>query len=92
MTMSQSQNPYGTTGFASWHDVGVLPDGIYDAFVVWAETVAEDALSIELTVTAGTHKGEMVSVRMRDSQRHPLDLVGLPCRLIVEGGQPRLEL
>jgi hypothetical protein len=70
----------------------VLPDGTYDAFVVWAERVAEDALSMELTVTAGTHKGEMVSVRMRDSQRDPLDLVGLPCRLIVEGGQPRLEL
>lgn len=80
----------------------VLPDGVYDAFVVWAETVAENEITLELAVTAGAHKGEMVSVRMRHPQppapgafgpgaTEPFDLVGLPCRLVVEDGRPRLE-
>jgi hypothetical protein len=81
----------------------MLPDGIYDAFVVWAETVGEDEISLELAITTGVHKGEMVSVRMRHPRPpargafgrgavDPFDLVGLPCRLVVEDGSPRLEL
>jgi hypothetical protein len=72
----------------------MLPDGIYDVFVVWAETAGENAISMELTVIAGAHKGEVVSVRMRHSGRvasDPFDLVGLPCRLSVEDGKPRVE-
>lgn len=80
----------------------MLPDGIYDTFVVWAETVDDDEMSLELAVTAGAHKGEMVSIRMRHPRApakgafgtgatDPFDLVGLPSRLVVEDGRPRLE-
>jgi hypothetical protein len=71
--------------------VRMLPDGIYDSFVVWAEMVTEDAMSMELTVTAGAHKGEVVSVRASHPTADPFALVGLPCRLIVEAGNPRVE-
>lgn len=80
----------------------MLPDGIYDAFVVWAESVADDELSLELAVTVGAHKGEVVSIRMRHPRApargafgrgasDPFAVVGLPCRLVVEDGQPRVE-
>ncbi len=67
----------------------VLPDGSYDAFVVWAEE-AEEGLSIDLTITTGAHKGEVVTIR-GTMTADPVHLTGMPCTLVVEDGQPRLE-
>lgn len=94
--------------------VGMLPDGRYEAFVVWAEEAADDpagaagapeaptpaprepprrgpALTVELTITTGSHKGEVVSVSAVGLDADPLSLTGMPCTLVVEGGEPRLE-
>jgi len=68
-----------------------LADGTYDAFVVWAESRDDDHLALELTITTGTHKGAMVHVRAARTRRDPLDLVGLPCTLLVENSAPRVE-
>jgi hypothetical protein len=77
-----------------------LPDGTYDAFVVWIDERDDGMLSIDLTVIAGAHKGDVVCViASPDATRvslhaasaaDALDLVGLPCTLHVEGGLPRL--
>jgi hypothetical protein len=67
-----------------------LDDGMYDAFVVWAEERDDGRLAYDLTITTGIHKGEVVSVsgpRVRD----PIDLVGLPCALVVQDGAPRVD-
>jgi hypothetical protein len=68
-----------------------LADGVYDAFVVWAETRDDGALALDLTITAGARKGDVVSVRATNAPRDAIDLVGLPCTLRVSAGQPLVE-
>lgn len=71
----------------------VLDDGVYDAFIVWAEEAGE-SVSVEATVTSGAHKGRLVAL-LAPSPGHgrlPLDLVGLACLLIVSDGVPSLSL
>ena len=67
-----------------------LDDGSYDAFIVWAEQ-RDDGVALELTITAGTHRGDVISiVTSTFAARDPLDLVGLPCTLVVHGEEMRV--
>ncbi len=66
-------------------------DGTYDAFVVWAETRDDGTIALDLTITTGARKGEVFSVRAANVSRDAIDLVGLPCTLVVEDAQPRVE-
>jgi hypothetical protein len=68
-----------------------LEDGSYDAFVVWAETRRDDDLALELAITTGAHKGDVVHVRATNLGKEALDVVGLPCTLVVEHGSPRVR-
>jgi hypothetical protein len=68
-----------------------LDDGAYDAFVVWAERRDDGRVTFDLTITTGVYKGETLGVS-GPATRDPIDLVGLPCTLVVEDGQPRVEL
>lgn len=77
-----------------------LPDGAYDAFVVWVDARDDGMLAVDLTVIAGAHKGDVVCVVASPdatraalrvvSSADVLDLVGVPCTLHVERGMPRL--
>jgi hypothetical protein len=67
-----------------------LPDGRYDAFIVWADARDDGRIAFELTFTTGAQKGEMITV-LAQSTADPIALVGLPCTLIVDAGQPRLD-
>jgi hypothetical protein len=67
-----------------------LPDGAYDAFVVAAES-DRGAISIEVTITIGEHKGDVLRLRAERMVQDPIDLVGLPCTLKIDGGVPHLE-
>ena len=81
----------------------MLEDGRYDAFVISAEEIArtntrdghvDDAPSVlvSLTIVAGAHKGDVVDVRVsRIGTRDAIDMIGLPCTLVVEDGAPRIE-
>jgi hypothetical protein len=69
----------------------VLPDGRYDAFVIDAEAAA-DGVRLELTIVAGEHKGEVVSVSAAGLDRGEIDLMGLPATLVVEGGAPTVTM
>ena len=75
-------------------DRAVLNDGTYDVFVVDAEDVADlqDALRIELTVTQGPHKGDVVTVVAQHLGHDAISVLGLPATLVVERGTPRVEL
>jgi hypothetical protein len=69
-----------------------MHDGEYDAFVVWADELDDARVALELTITTGAHKGDVVTVHA--SNLHPrdvLDLVGLPCTLRVCAGQPHVS-
>jgi hypothetical protein len=73
----------------------VLDDGTYDAIVVDAREIegeAGDAVVLELTITAGPHKGEIVTVHAEHLALTAIDVLGLPGDLIVTDGAPRLVL
>jgi hypothetical protein len=72
-------------------DGPVLPDGRYDAFVIDA-TAEGAAMHLELTVVAGDHKGEVVTVAAAGLGRDEIDLVGLPATLVVAGGIPAVTI
>lgn len=71
----------------------VLTDGVYDAFIVWAEASGGE-VAVEATITTGAHKGEMVALRTPEDSRGriPVDLIGLACLLVVSDGLPSLSL
>lgn len=69
----------------------MLDDGTYDAIVVDAERI-DDGVRLELTVTAGAHKGEVVAVRARTLTMDPIDALGIPARIVVTNKEPRVEL
>jgi hypothetical protein len=68
-----------------------LADGMYEAFVVWAEEREDGALALDLTITTGARKGDVVSVRATDAPQDAIALMGIPCTLHVSEGQPRVE-
>jgi hypothetical protein len=70
----------------------VLDDGTYDVVVVDATDEGHDAVSLELTVLAGLHRGEMVTVTASGLGRDPLDLLAVPATLTVAGGAPSVRL
>jgi hypothetical protein len=68
-----------------------LADGTYDGFIVWAEERVDGTIALDLTITTGPRKGDVVSVRATDAPRDALALVGMPCTLHVSAGQPRID-
>jgi hypothetical protein len=71
--------------------VQALEDGVYDAFVVWAEARDDGHVALDITITTGAHKGDVVDVVMRAQSRDVMSFVGLPCTLVVRDGVPRVE-
>jgi hypothetical protein len=70
----------------------VLPDGTYSALIVDATTADDGVLHVEVTVTTGEHKGDVVRLAGRFAGKDELDLLAVPATLVVSGGQPRLTL
>jgi hypothetical protein len=69
-----------------------LPDGTYDAIVVDADEVDDATTTLELTVLAGPHKGQVVELRGPRGDHDPIDLLGLPATITVTDGRPRVRL
>jgi hypothetical protein len=73
--------------------MSLLDDGVYEVVVVDAQEIDEiGALSLELVVTTGTHKGDVVPLRVDNFDRDALSLLGLPGRLCVHDGVPTFDL
>jgi len=70
-----------------------LEPGTYDGLVVDADELDDDAMSIEVALTSGPHKGTTVRVRGPRAGRDPLHILGLPVTLDVveEGIRVRIE-
>jgi hypothetical protein len=69
--------------------MSTLDDGHYDVFVVDFEEHGDDGvIELELTITTGDHKGEVVRVNASKLRRDPISLLGLPGSMVVAGGQP----
>ena len=69
----------------------MLPDGVYDVFVVDAEEEA-GVIRLELTILAGEQKGEVVNLASPNLQGEPALLLGTPGTLTVTDGRPDLRL
>ncbi len=73
-----------------------LPDGQYDVIVVDADSAGDSAetqaIRLELALTAGPHKGDVLVLRATGLGREPLDLLGLPGTLTVRDGVPNLRM
>jgi len=70
-----------------------LADGVYEVLIVDAQEVEQiGALRVELVITAGEHKGEVVHVRVTNFGKDALSLLALPGRLTIDGGVPSFEL
>jgi len=72
----------------------MLDDGTYDAFIVDAREIEEisRAMSIELTITSGARKGEVVTVRATNVERDAIALIGMPATLRVANGKPHITI
>ena len=72
--------------------VEALSDGTYDVMIVDVGTDEEQHVRIDVVLTAGSHRGEVVSLRASTMHRDPIGLLGLPARLDVKDGMPGLKL
>jgi hypothetical protein len=70
---------------------GVLEDGTYDAFIV--DVTTEGAvLHLDLTILAGAHKGEVISVRATGLDVDEVDAIGMPATVTVTDGEPSVVI
>ena len=69
----------------------MLDDGTYDVVVVDADTEG-DVAALELTIIAGRHKGELVTVRAVGLRGESYELLGVPGTLVVTNGEPSVRL
>lgn len=69
-----------------------LDDGDYDAIVIDARENAERVLSIDLALTSGARKGEVITVAGDVGAHDAIAWLGLPATLRVVDGEPRLTL
>ena len=68
-----------------------LPDGIYDALVVYTATHDDGSVAVDLTIVAGEAKGEVVTLRAENLSGDPLDLLGVPATITVTEGSPSVR-
>lgn len=70
----------------------MLADGTYDVFIVDATPQEPGdrptAWVLELTVVAGEHKGEVLSIGASGLAATEIDLIGMPGTLTVADGRP----
>jgi multidrug efflux pump subunit AcrA (membrane-fusion protein) len=69
-----------------------LPDGEYSVFVIDAELLDDGTTRLEITITVGEHKGEVVAVRASHLTGDPVMMMGLPGTLRVVDGVPRVDI
>jgi hypothetical protein len=63
----------------------VLEDGTYEALVVDV-----DGSVLSLTIVSGAHKGSVVEVRDARLHDDAIELLGMPCVLVVHDGEPKV--
>lgn len=76
----------------------LLPDGTYDAFVVDATEhdpgtdPTSRVVHLDLAITAGEHKGEVLAVSARGLEGDEIELLGMPATLTVTDGVPTVTI
>lgn len=72
--------------------MSALDDGTYDVIVVDAVARDDGTIAIDLAVSSGSHRGDVITVNASGIDRDCIDLLAMPATLVVTGGRPRLTL
>ena len=72
--------------------MSALEDGTYDVMVVDARDADGGAITVDLAVSSGPHRGDVVTVHAARSQDTWMDLLGAPGTLVVTGGEPTFHI
>lgn len=70
----------------------MLADGHYDVLIVDARSEDDGSVHVEVTITSGEHKGEVVAIKGRFEGKDELDLLAAPATLVVSDGRPTVTL
>lgn len=73
-------------------DGPLLDDGEYDALVVDADVTDDGGTRLELAITAGDHKGDVLSIASSQDLGDPLELLGMPATVTVVFGAPSIRI
>lgn len=69
----------------------MLDDGTHDALVIDAADKDDDGcFDVELTLTTGDRKGEVVAIRTNAWSGDPIELLGVPATITVTDGEPHV--
>lgn len=82
----------GETGTGETGTAPLLDDGRYDAFVIDAADTPDGATRLDLTITTGAHKGEVLSLASSVPMGDPIDLLGMPATITVAFGTPSVHI
>jgi hypothetical protein len=89
----RSKNSFYNKGISL---VTVYGDGTYDVVVIDVKISQDDArnafASIDVLITSGSRKGEVLALRMAREDDELLRLLGLPATLSIVDGVPRLRV
>jgi hypothetical protein len=72
--------------------VSALEDGTYDVIVVDAVARDDGTIAIDVAVSSGSHRGDVVTLHASGLDRDCVDLLAMPATLVVRDGEPRLTL
>ena len=67
--------------------MNALADGTYDALVVDVDALDENTARVDLVITSGAHKSDVVSVRASGLTEDPVALLGIPASIRVVAGE-----
>ena len=67
-----------------------IEDGSYDVVVIEALEVGDESLLIELVITSGAHRGDVIRVHARLDIAWT-ELLGAPATLTVSDGKPHIS-
>ena len=81
-----------TVTFRTCHDRIVLADGSYDVLIVDARADEDGTVHVEVTITSGEHKGEVLPIKGRFAGKDELDLLAAPATLVISDGRPTVTL
>ena len=68
-----------------------LDDGVYEGIVIDAKEIGDEAIHIEVALSSGSRKGEIITISARHLRRSSLDLLGMPATITVAHGEPHIE-
>ena len=73
-------------------DMSMLEDGTYDVVVVDAEDAPDGVVAVEVAVSSGPRRGEVVRLTASNLGRTWFELLAAPATLVVTDGAPHLAL